>query len=274
MESHRAPTTQEPAASATRGLDAFSLKLFAMLCMLLDHVNTYIAHGFSPEWVSLIPRFVAPLFVFFLVEGFFHTHSRRAYAIRLYAGAAIMMAGNIAINAAFQNADPLTGQVTIYSLIQGHDIFLTLAVFLSIMCLAERARDAESPMATRITAAAGTLALCALSLICEGGIYLLPVLFCFYVFRARRGLALGGIALWCTVLFANAFLGWQSGATGTTLLGTLCFDGEWAMVAVIPLVALYNGTRGPNTPAAKNLFYWFYPVHLWTLMILAHLLAG
>lgn len=35
----------------------------------------------------------------------------------------------------------MTGEMTFYSLNQGHNIFLTLAVFLSIMCLIEHVRD-------------------------------------------------------------------------------------------------------------------------------------
>lgn len=51
----------------------FTLKLIALAFMVLDHVHTYL--GVGPEWISLLPRFVAPLFVYFLVEGFFHTHN-------------------------------------------------------------------------------------------------------------------------------------------------------------------------------------------------------
>lgn len=54
-------------------------------------------------------------------------------------------------------------------------------------------------------------------------------------------------------------------------MSTLCFDSEWMMVAVIPFVLLYSGECGRNTRGAKNLFYWFYPAHLWILMVLARL---
>jgi hypothetical protein len=116
------------------------------------------------------------------------------------------------------------------------------------------------------------VALACLSLLCEGGIYLLPVLACFHFFHNRHGIACLGVTIWCAILFANAYLGWSYGATGISLFNTLCFDSEWMMVAVVPLALLYNGARGLNTTAAKNLFYWFYPIHLWILMAVARMM--
>jgi len=81
-----------------------------------------------------------------------------------------------------------------------------------------------------------------------------------------------GVTIWCAILFANAYLGWSYGATGISLFNTLCFDSEWMMVAVVPLALPYNGARGLNTTAAKNLFYWFYPIHLWILMAVARMM--
>ncbi len=254
-------------------LDGFELKLIAMVFMFFDHVRSYVAYDVLPEWTSLIPRFVAPLFVFFLVEGFYHTHDRRAYALRLYAAAVIMTVGNMAINIVFHNVDPLTGEITLYSMIQGNDIFLTLALFLSIMILVDRVRHSLGGPVARIFAAAGAVVLSGLSLLCEGGLYLLPVLGCFYFLREHRVRACAGVAVWCAMLFAHACLSALSGSTGISLASTLCFDNEWMMVAVTPFVLCYNGKRGCDTRAARSLFYWFYPIHLWVLMAASHLLT-
>ena len=254
------------------GLDGFELKLIALLFMLFDHVRSYVAYDLLPEWTSLIPRFVAPLFVFFLVEGFYYTHDRRAYALRLYTAAAVMTVGNMVINIVFHNVDPLTGDVTLYSMLQGNDIFLTLALFLSIMIFVDRARYSQDGPVARISASAGAVALSGISLLCEGGLYLLPVLGCFYFLKDHRGRACAGVAVWCAMLFAHACLSALSGSTGISLASTLCFDNEWMMVAVIPFILCYNGERGCDTRAARNLFYWFYPIHLWVLMVAAHLL--
>jgi len=39
------------------------------------------------------------------------------------------------------------------------------------------------------------------------------------------------------------------------------------VLAVIP-ISLYNGERGPNSPAARNFFYIFYPAHIWLLYLI------
>ena len=58
-------------------ISAYHLKLFALLFMVIDHVHTNL--GVGPYWVSILPRFVAPLFTFFIVEGFFKTSSIKNY---------------------------------------------------------------------------------------------------------------------------------------------------------------------------------------------------
>lgn len=58
-------------------LNAFQLKLFAMILMVLDHLHSYIPG--MPLWFSLVGRIVAPIFFYFIVEGFFYTRSRKRY---------------------------------------------------------------------------------------------------------------------------------------------------------------------------------------------------
>ena len=47
----------------------------------------------------------------FEVEGFFHTSSRKRYLIRILEAAAITWAGEIIINLAFHNVDPVTHKI-------------------------------------------------------------------------------------------------------------------------------------------------------------------
>lgn len=39
--------------------------------MLFDHLKIYLLNNVLPSWTAWIARFVAPLFVYMLVEGFF-----------------------------------------------------------------------------------------------------------------------------------------------------------------------------------------------------------
>ncbi|MBM7710262.1 TraX family protein [Enterococcus lemanii] len=55
---------------------SFNLKIIAILFMVIDHVYSYLGSFIGlPRWTSLLGRFIAPLFVFFLVEGFLYTRS-------------------------------------------------------------------------------------------------------------------------------------------------------------------------------------------------------
>lgn len=81
------------------GLTGYQLKVIAIFFMLIDHVNIYLGEFLVwPAWVGFLGRFVAPLFAFLLVDGYFHTHSKRKDLKRLLFGALIVGIGNIIYN--------------------------------------------------------------------------------------------------------------------------------------------------------------------------------
>ena len=52
-------------------LNASALKWLALCCMVLDHVAYFFGLPVPLRWVG---RLAAPIFLFFVVEGFCHTH--------------------------------------------------------------------------------------------------------------------------------------------------------------------------------------------------------
>ena len=80
-----------------RRLDTDSLKLIAVITMLIDHIAESLLWQMIPpigeknydRWYDIyhmlrnIGRTAFPIFAFLLVEGFFHTHSRKKYFRRL-----------------------------------------------------------------------------------------------------------------------------------------------------------------------------------------------
>ncbi len=185
--------------------------------------------------------------------------------------ALIMLAGNMAINYTFHSVNYATGEMDFYALQQGNNIFLTLAVYLLILKLLQLSQSSKGIKKCAPILGAGTLSILSLPF-CEGSIYLLPLLFVFYFGYNRKKFAYIGIAIWSFLLFIKAFLSYYSGGTGISLFSTLCFDSEWAMIAVILPIYLYSGERGNNSKAAKWLFYVVYPAHLWILMILSKIM--
>lgn len=63
-------------------LDAFSLKVIAVVAMTLDHIRAYFP--LLPIQLRWIGRLPIPIFMFLTIEGFFHTKDRKEYMKRLY----------------------------------------------------------------------------------------------------------------------------------------------------------------------------------------------
>ena len=64
----------------TGGITETGLKWIALVTMVMDHIHYFFGFtGWIPEWFSMVGRLGAPLFLFCLVEGFTHTHSRKKY---------------------------------------------------------------------------------------------------------------------------------------------------------------------------------------------------
>lgn len=65
----------------TFGIDGFTLKCIAMVCMLIDHTGAVL----FPQYriMRIIGRLAFPIYCFLLVEGAVHTRDIRKYELRL-----------------------------------------------------------------------------------------------------------------------------------------------------------------------------------------------
>lgn len=243
------------------------LKFIALAFMIFDHVQIYLAGNVLPRWTTWLARFVAPLFVYLLVEGFYKTSNRSRYLRRIIYAALLTWSGEILINLGCHNVDPITHHFTIYSLLSGNNILITLALFLGIMCsLSVFQQNRKQWWYLGLT-----IILSFISLFFEGGIYLLPLLFIFYCFYDKVNYQIMGILMVCSLILLHAV--YNAYVLHTNLYETLTFDNEWMMIMVIPFILLYNGQKGHDTLFTKHLFYVIYPIHLWLLMIIGHLLG-
>lgn len=262
-------------ACMKKGLDAYKLKIFALIFMLLDHVNTYLSYSTHtylgwpkwPEFIGMITRFVSPLFLYLMIEGFYHTRSRKKYLTRLFTAGVIMMIGNVTINYLFLNVRGHADEISFHSLIQGHDIFLTLGFcFAIVWCLENLKARNNIPLSSIL------LVVCALfGMFNEGGIYLVPFTVIIWFLRKKKTTMCLGILIFCLLLLLKALVGYNP-AVVDSFYAYICYDDQWAMAAVIPFILLYNGERGKNTPFTKYMFYVIYPIHLWILMIVKYMI--
>jgi len=251
-------------------LNVNQMKYFAAFLMVLDSMYLAMPQIF-PVWFRLISRPVAPLFAFFMIEGFFHTRSRKKYLGRLWLAAVLMQLGDcfsfILLGAHNQITD---------------NIFLTLAIGFTIMCLLESAKSSEGVgqllrylLGLALLAVGGILSVIPFSIGSywfglEGGIQILSVIVIFYLFYGSRKKQILVFLIWNLLFIALVGLP-LPGAYESLDIWFLdfCFNSDSLPLLFLPFLALYSGEKGKSSPFNRYFFYLFYPAHLWLLHLLA-----
>ncbi|MDK8181214.1 TraX family protein [Paenibacillus sp. UMB4589-SE434] len=240
------------------GMDAFWLKIVAMLLMVVDHVTSLLPldYGEMGIYLHYPGRIVAPIFFFFLVEGFFFTRSRVKYLSRIMMWAAIMAAGSYLLSLIYPELRMLS-----------NNIFLSLG--LGVVLLIGLDWMKQGSMHRVIIGLLLAIAASAVSVMyTEASIYGVICTLVFYFCRERKWLL--SVVYIATVLLLTIGVGGDADLFNYEQL--MINDPQWMMVFALPFLLLYNGNRGNNSTAAKYMFYVFYPLHLWLLYIISYYL--
>mgnify|MGYP005861693059 FL=1 len=269
-----------------KGLDGTQLKTIALVLMVLDHIHYFFEFtGCIPTVFSMLGRLSAPLFLFCTVEGFAHTHDRKRYVLRIWAiGTAMAALEFFMIYAgAFRRGDGFYPQNAIFQ-----DLVLLCVVWQGIDWLREKkiAKGAaaiaavlcwpymvvaflllfpqvqDMPIASAVVAFLMTSPLPMWTAVTDGswGFLLGGVLL--YALRGHRPVQLGVWAL--NALLWDLVLPFAMVHAQADFVWTQMFTDyyEWFGVGAVVLMLLYNGHRGSGH---KQLFYWFYPAHIYLL---------
>lgn len=262
------------------GLTETGLKWIALGTMVLDHIHYFFGFtGVIPEWFSMVGRLGAPLFMFCLVEGFTHTHSRKRYFAKVYlisaamSGLLFFMAyGGILVRP--DGFYPTNGMMTTFVILmviwQGLDWLGEEKLFrgLAAVILPLAWPFLASWIAIQFPSLTNPLGFICYSFLPMWGITgdsSLPVLvmgLVLYLFRKRRGLQVGAYCVYY-ILYGVVFMG---------LMASRLPDFTWVQlftryyeiygILAAPLMLWYNGERGGGH---KLLFYAFYPAHVYIL---------
>jgi len=242
------------------GLSAFALKLIMLVLMLGDHL-VYFLPQYFPFELRYAGRLVAPVFCYLMTVSLHHTRDRLRFFLRMAIAGLIMLVGNWLLAWAL-GGPPIT-----------NNIFFTLALSAGLIIALERIITGEGRPV--LNALAAVLLLYAANFV-EGG-FLLPVMaLVFYFLRGQRlAMCIVYIAVGWALLYLTGFrmgLNWASiSLFGFNLRHLLHFQ-YYQVFAVIPIL-LYNGRKGGSLPAFdKWLFYLFYPLHVWWLYVIRHLI--
>ncbi|WP_077612982.1 TraX family protein [Clostridium sp. Marseille-P2415] len=243
----------EPMSSRTKGITGNTLKMIAIISMLIDHTGVAIIENgilkyqnnslafailSTPEgkmWsmadlvLRTMGRLAFPIFCFLLVEGFCHTKDVKKYGARLLVFALI---SEIPFDLALFDKWFNPGYQNVY-----------FTLFLGLWVLYWYRKTMGQPVKQSLVILAG----CGASILlkCDYNIIGIVMILLFYVFYENKRLQ---------TLFGGVMAAVES---------LECFGA--AMLALIP-IRMYNGTRGKKN--LKYFFYWFYPVHLLLLYIL------
>ena len=196
-------------------INGFTLKLFAILCMLIDHIGVLFFHNIL--LFRIIGRMAFPIFCFLIVEGFHHTKSHINYLIRLLLFALI---SEIPFNLTFFGSLFYPGK---------QNVFFTLAMgLLCLFCLEE--------MNTR-------------------RIFVVPLVLIWllaYAIHADYGIA--GVLVICVFYLTREMPVVQILLTGLIFYYEFSALQLYALFAFIPIL-LYNRKRGPDFKMLFYWFY-------------------
>lgn len=225
------------------GLTNNQLKIIAMLTMTVDHIGMIL---FPRQLIlRLIGRIAFPIYAFMIAEGCRHTKSLPKYMLSL--GVLALICQAVAYVA--------TGMLML-------NVLGTFALSVGLIMLLKYAEQKQT-MLSRAALGVGVAAVFFLAQILpdwipETGFYveydfigvMLPV--CVYAAGSLPGkLCVSGVCL--------------------AALSSYSWKGQWFCLLALPLLALYNGQRGKWK--LKWIFYFYYPVHLGLLWLLAEILA-
>lgn len=218
-------------------LDASSLKIFAMVFMLIDHIGA-IFFPYTHIWIRILGRVSFPIFAFFVAEGYVHTRNPLKYMGRMAIFAVIT---EPIFDLAF------FGEITI----EHQSVLVTFLIALMGLYLRDKIENIKcDAMWDIFKKLAGYVAIVGFAMLAE---FLDADYGCFgvmlvYVYQ---------------VLHDNFFEKHLLSAI-LQIFGATSIQ-RYSVVSTIPLM-LYNGKRGIGL---KYLFYTFYPAHLLVLYLIA-----
>ena len=222
-----------------KGLTGNQLKLIAMVTMTVDHIGFVLFPNVL--WLRLVGRLAFPIYAFFIAEGCRHTRSMPKYL------------GSVTLMALLcQVVTALAGSWYQCTLV-------TFTLSIALILQLQKFRTTKNILWLLLF----TITLAAVWFLTQTLPDLLPGTD-YAVDYDFLGVILP-VIIWLMPTKPLQLLG----ASGVLLVMGLFNRYQLLALGAIALLALYNGRRGKQN--LKWLFYWYYPVHLGILNLIAML---
>lgn len=235
-------------------LDAFHLKLVAIIAMFINHVG----HAFELEWNPPLWQFLYltigfitfPVMAYLLVEGFFYTRNRWKYIGRMAIFWLVsILPFHLVFNVGASHINPV------------NNIFFTLMMGLILLQLCEQFSDSLVQFLLAFL-------FIILTLQSDWNVFGIPLIFSYYKMRWRfdgSRIVLIRMTLFMLLLtFPRELLLWSP--------SFISWLSRFGLFLVIPILQGYNGERGYSPLWVKWGFYLFYPLHLLALFLIRYLI--
>ena len=236
-------------------MSGYTLKLIAMITMLIDHMTAILVPVTSPFYLigRIIGRVAFPIYCFLIVEGLKHTSNIKKYLLRLLIFAFL---SEIPFDFAFY--DPMNTSEHF----NHQNVFFTLFIGLLVIAIMDYLQKYFTDKYLRNNNDNKYLVLLE--------ILNLVILFigCVFAFVLNTDYSFVGVlSIWAFYKFKDKF---TMLFIALALLNYLYGFPQVLAVLALIFIKQYNGQKGKE--ANKFLFYGFYPIHLIVLSIVKSLI--
>lgn len=265
-----------------KGLNSFQLKIIAAFLMMLDHIHFFYNDIYNvPNIFTQLGRLSAPIFLFLLIEGFFHTKNRTKYFLQIYIFSVTMGAVRIALKLGTGGMEnlppfPINGILSTFSVLLAAMLGFEMiknkkpagfAICFAVLILPYFAQIFfTNSFLTQILYILNETVLPLHPYVSDGGTLLVVAGLALYFFKGnifKQSAAFIAVSL---LQYFSTFLYYGVKFTAKDLIYPYH---QWMMIFAVIFFLLYNGKRGKGS---KWFFYFFYPAHVYILYSVAVLL--
>ena len=242
-------------------LNSNELKLVAIIAMTVDHIAWAMFDGYPtaplPIFMHIIGRLTCPIMCYFIAEGYHYTKNINKYTFRLFAFAFVSHFAYIFASNAF---------VDFKSFIPFYygDFLNQTSVMWSLAWGLVMLRIADSKKIKLICKVLLVILICIITLpsdwSCIASLCIMAIGTNRGNFKKQMAWMIFYVALYSLVYFFAL----------DKVYGVL----QMGVILSIPIIAMYNGSRGKNEKINKFMkwfFYIFYPAHLFVIGLINYL---